>query len=500
MIKAIKKTFSVLLAFLICIGMLSGIPLSVNAAETGQIYFVAIPRYNDPIQEGWGHPEMPFINGWHAEPERLFESKSMDGFNGNTAYCIEVGINLHHGDILAVKGEDFWAEYPSDLNSTIAPNIIKSFIGRIMQYGWSGQNDPNWSTSDPTDVEEMAEVIATQLLIWETVIGERDISFHHVAVPAGTNRILDIIGADHPLKEQIYRHYDDIVAKVQSHSKVPSFCTRSVSIAQEYELTYNGSGYTVTLTDENNALSNYNFTSSTDGVTFSVNGNCLTVYMSEAPVGTVKITANKKDSQRYGVITWTDGITGRDNNGQLQDVITYGEKVSDPVSGFFNVKAGYGSAKIIKTSEDGKVSGISFHISGNGINKTVTTNASGEIQVDNLTPGVYVITEQNYDKYEPQESRRVTVVSGKTATVTFNNTLRRGDLTVTKTAEDGLTQGMKFHLYGTSLSGSAVNEYAVVGTNGKAYFQDVLIGKNYTLEEVDTLFPKSKRQISNGTR
>lgn len=112
MFKKIKKPLSLLLAFFMCIGVLSGIPLVVNAAESGQVYYVAIPRGNDPLQDGWGHPEMPLMNGWHALEERLYETKSMDGFSGNTAYCIEVGINLHHGDILSVKGRRFLGQIP----------------------------------------------------------------------------------------------------------------------------------------------------------------------------------------------------------------------------------------------------------------------------------------------------------------------------------------------------------------------------------------------------
>ena len=64
-------------------------------------------------------------------------------------------------------------------------------------------------------------------------------------------------------------------------------------------------------------------------------------------------------------------------------------------------------------------------------------------------------------------------------------TLRRGDLTVTKTAEDGLVEGVKFHLYGTSQSGVAVDEYAVTDRTGRAYFRNVLTGTGYTLEELD---------------
>ncbi len=47
-------------------------------------------------------------------------------------------------------------------------------------------------------------------------------------------------------------------------------------------------------------------------------------------------------------------------------------------------------------------------------------------------------------------------------------------------------EGVKFHLFGTSLSGIEVNEFAVTGKDGKAHFDDVLIGTGYTIEEIDT--------------
>ena len=74
------------------------------------------------------------------------------------------------------------------------------------------------------------------------------------------------------------------------------------------------------------------------------------------------------------------------------------------------------------------------------------------------------------------------------AAVDFSNILKRGDLKVTKTSEDGLVEGMKFHLYGTSLSGIPVDEYAVTDSTGVAIFSDILISGDtpYTLEEVET--------------
>ena len=46
----------------------------------------------------------------------------------------------------------------------------------------------------------------------------------------------------------------------------------------------------------------------------------------------------------------------------------------------------------------------------------------------------------------------------KRQTVNFNNVLKRGNLQVIKSSEDNLVEGVKFHLYGTSLAGIAVDE------------------------------------------
>lgn len=172
----------------------------------------------------------------------------------------------------------------------------------------------------------------------------------------------------------------------------------------------------------------------------------------------------------------------------IQNLTTFAQEVNDPVQGFVKIDVSYGSAKIVKTSEDGKVAGITFTITGNGVNQTVKTDNNGVFQIDNLMPGTYTVTEQTGNQYEPQESRKVTVVSGQTATVTFNNTLKRGDLKVIKSSEDNFNEGVTFHLFGTSLSGISVDEYAVTDKNGVATFEDVLISGTspYTLEEVDT--------------
>lgn len=479
-----KRTVSLLLAMLMCVTTLFGMGTTAFAAEeTDEVYLISYPRDGDANYGGeWGHDSLSFMNGWSTATSRFTTIRAMGSYEGNICYCIEPGVPQQTGNTFTKKGEDFWDEYPSSYNSTISPDDIKLFIGRIFQYGYTGTISTSWRSQNEGG-DKLAHAVATQLLIWETVVGERDADFNKVST-GGKSAIVEQISTNHPLYSQIMSYYNSIAASVQRHSKVPSFFSKSAGKAQNIELAWDGEKYTATLTDTNNVLSDYLFSASVPGIRFSVNGNKLTITADTAPADTVTITAEKRNSQRRGVITWTDGVYGP--NGKLQDTVTYAQTVSDPVKGYLNIKVSYGSAKIIKTSEDGKVEGISFTITGNGVNKTVTTGAGGVIQIDNLAPGVYTVTEQSYDKYEPQEVRRVTVVSGQVATVNFNNTLKRGTLIVTKTSEDGLNEGVKFHLYGTSLSGLAVDEYAVTENTGKAVFSDVLIGTGYTLEEVDT--------------
>lgn len=479
-----KRTVSLLLAMLMCVTTLFGMGTTAFAAEeTDEVYLISYPRDGDANYGGeWGHDSLSFMNGWSTATSRFTTIRAMGSYEGNICYCIEPGVPQQTGNTFTKKGEDFWDEYPSSYNSTISPDDIKLFIGRIFQYGYTGTISTSWRSQNEGG-DKLAHAVATQLLIWETVVGERDADFNKVST-GGKSAIVEQISTNHPLYSRIMGYYNSIAASVQKHSKVPSFFSKSAGKAQNIELAWDGEKYTATLTDTNNVLSDYLFSASVPGIRFSVNGNKLTITADTAPADTVTITAEKRNSQRRGVITWTDGVYGP--NGKLQDTVTYAQTVNDPVKGYLNIKVSYGSAKIVKTSEDGKVEGISFTITGNGANRTVTTGAGGVIQIDNLAPGVYTVTEQSYDKYEPQEVRRVTVVSGQVATVNFNNTLKRGTLIVTKTSEDGLNEGVKFHLYGTSLSGLAVDEYAVTDSTGKAVFSDVLIGTGYTLEEVDT--------------
>ena len=488
--KLYRRSISGLLALLICFTAILGSGMTAYAAaftgETADSYSVAFPRDGDANLDysgTWGHDELQYMNGWTSgEATWMTTLHTIGSFDGPACYCIEPGVPRNLYRSYESYGEDYWDTFPAEYNRTIDGRTMKTLLGRIMQYGYQGNLSLDWRSQNKADADKLAHMMATQVLVWETVVGERDADFNHVD-PGSADAVKSVYRTSHPLYSRFSAYYDSIEASVKKHTVVPSFMDRSEEAAQTVELSWDGGRYTATLTDTNGVLGEYAFSSAQSDMTFAVDGNDLTISAETASADGVTITAVRNNT-RQGVLVWSDGHYGPD--GTMQDVVTFRDTVSDPMYAYLHLKVGYGSVKIIKTSEDGEVSGISFTVSGNGTEQTVTTNADGEMQLDDLRPGAYTVTEQSSDRYEPQEVRQVTVISGQVATVTFHNTLKRGSLEVIKTSEDHLIEGVKFHLTGASLSGLPVDEYAVTDSTGKAVFSDVLIGTGYVLSEVDT--------------
>ena len=193
-----------------------------------------------------------------------------------------------------------------------------------------------------------------------------------------------------------------------NYRTIPSFTTDDPSAVGAYThaLQYNESTgkNETTLVDENNVLGDFTF--SYPGVDFSVDGNQLHVSTSETEFGT--ITAEKSlPASIPGVVTGGTKYWLRDT---YQNVVTFDvEGEAQPVKCYFSLEIKSGALQIVKTSEDGEVSGIPFHISGNGVERDVVTGPDGTIGVDNLQAGTYTITERSPDRYVQPASQQVTI-------------------------------------------------------------------------------------------
>lgn len=381
--------------------------------------------------------------------------------DGKEAYCIEPGHTLYSGNTLTESASTVWKNLGSAKQKAINLALLYGKPG--LEKSLSGTEDQKW--------------VATQLIVWEFVSGCRSTADGYKCT---NTKFIDGIcaGGANPGVKSVYNAISKILA---NYSTVPSFASAIASKAETYEMKYLDGKYTLTLTDSNNILSSFSF-KTTGGVSASVSGNKLTL-TSTSPVNDAVTFNSAKSMPSVGNTTLIPY-----GDASLQDVITGVENDADPIRAYFKVKTSSGNLKLIKTSEDGNVANIEFTVKGDGYSKTVKTNSKGEFELTDLVPGSYTVTEITDSKYETQKSQTVKVESGKTAKVTFENVLKKGSLEVVKTSEDNFNEGVKFHLYGTSLSGANVDLYATTNADGVATFTNVLVSgdKLYTLEEVDT--------------
>ena len=172
-----------------------------------------------------------------------------------------------------------------------------------------------------------------------------------------------------------------------------------------------------------------------------------------------------------------------------QDVATCGFAGRDPTSVTFNVKVELdGSMKIVKTSEDGKVSGVRFRVSGNGVDTTVQTGTDGTIIVPNLKVGSYTVTELDVpDQYVQPKSQTVTVKANETATVSFSNVLKKWKATITKVdAETGAAQGdasIAGAVYGVYHGSDLIDQYTT-NASGQFTTKEYVCGDNWYIQEI----------------
>ena len=237
-----------------------------------------------------------------------------------------------------------------------------------------------------------------------------------------------------------------------------------------------------TLVDENNVLGDFTF--SCPGVDFSVDENQLHVSTSETDFGT--ITAEKSlPSSIPGVVTGGTKYWLRDT---YQNVVTFDvEGKAQPVKCYFSLEIRSGTLQIVKTSEDGEVSGIPFHISGNGVERDVVTGPDGTIGVDNLQAGTYTITEQSPDRYVQPASQQVTIYPGQTASVSFSNVLKKFTVTMEKVdSVTGEAQGdasLDGAVYGMFKGETLLDTYTTSG-GGKFTTKEYPCGTDYSIREI----------------
>jgi uncharacterized surface anchored protein len=319
------------------------------------------------------------------------------------------------------------------------------------------------------------EYIATQILIWLIAHGQLGSGYE--------TQIVNEFTANSPAAKPIFYQLQE---NVVNYHTIPSFATGDPGAVGVYthDLKYNESTEKneTTLVDENNVLGN--FAVSYPGVDFSVSGNQLRISTDKKEFGT--ITAEKRlPSSVPGVVTGGTKYWLRD---EYQNVVTFDVAGSaEPVKCYFSLEIKAGALQLVKTSEDGEVSGIPFHISGNGIEKDVATGPDGTIRVDNLQAGNYTVTEKAPDKYVQPESQQVTIYPGQTSSVNFSNILKKFTVDMEKVdSATGEVQGdstLDGAVYGLFKGETLLDTYTTAN-GGKFTTKEYPCGPDYSIREI----------------
>ena len=374
---------------------------------------------------------------------------------------IEPGHTLYSGNTLTEDGSTVWKNLGSAKQKAI--NLALLYCKPGSGKSLSGTEDQKW--------------VATQLIVWEFVSGCRSTGEGYKCT---NTKFIDGIcaGGANPGVKSVY---NAISKSLANYSTVPSFASAIASKAETYEMKYSGGKYTLTLTDSNSILSDFSF-KTTGGVSVSVSGNKLTL-TSTLPVNDAVTFNSAKSMPSVGNTTLIPY-----GDASLQDVITGVENDADPIRAYFKVKTSSGNLKLVKTSEDGNVANIEFTVKGDDYSKTVKTNSKGEFELTDLVPGKYTVTEHTPTEYAEQKSKTVNVESGKTATVSFSNVLKKWNLTVTKTdAETKTSQGdatLAGAVYGIYNDGKLIDKYTT-DKNGSFTTSYYVCGDNWTLKEIE---------------
>ena len=383
-----KKKINKVLSLLMAVMLLvSSFPLSASAATNQTVVVDSSKNLNDIV-----------INLSNGNKEDGWFGKYIKQTN-RVAYCVQQGAPLNVGDNSGYTSNEV-------LNDFYRKASLADYFGRIKR----------------TAGDSLRNELCTQLYIWE---------LQGITV----NSITSNYGGSPDMPLSYYTAWKaEVTPKIEAFFKTVSFAGNEITLKV---------GESITLTDTTGALQYYENTafSNTTGATITKSGNSITITATSSSVsGNIQYWFDIDTSFRLPTLYYENSLT--------QDCITTGG--GDPK--FFNIKLNIekeGTLSIEKVSDDNIVSGFEFNVKGEGVDRTIITDANGKFNL-NLLAGTYVVTEINVPgRYETPKSQTVTVEAGKTATVTFNNKLETSSFKLIKITEgDGDVAGFTFTITG----------------------------------------------------
>lgn len=158
-------------------------------------------------------------------------------------YCLEPGKPVSNGDIYDADTENY---LNSVTNPTLTAEEIRILLERVFQHGYTGNLDT---------VDSYYRYVATQLLVWEVLVGQRDMAFE--TADNGFTAVAEIFGkfTNSFASGKAKGYYDSYADAIKNHAESLDFGYLTEAQAQENVLdaepdgTYTFADSAVTLTD-----------------------------------------------------------------------------------------------------------------------------------------------------------------------------------------------------------------------------------------------------------
>ena len=442
-----KKFLSMLLCFLILSSMVSTF-YTVAYAETDHIHSMSI---------GDGEVTQRALNlrgRWSTSVKNrtYLHYRAGDSSDNNADlrriyYCLEPGAPLPaDSNSSHINSEDYWTAYSKtvDANSTISARTVKKLVSKVLTYGYDSYVNIStgaykWRETKLSQLKggndarsRILKALATQVLIWEVVVGERDSNFNHTPDENKDNvkKVFKFTNDNH--KNTFNTFYSEIVKKVKNSVSPtkPSFANGKTTNVTK--MTSDGN-YKIELTDSNSVLSGWELDYSNKNVMSATkSGNKLAVKLASSVGDGNEINFSlSKSFKRRKMTIWGDGAKSNGKlNFNLQDVVTYvkdtGENnpyVTDTITVNFKLKVMKNKITVNKDSLDGKKEGFTFKLTGSNIpDLTATTNNKGVAEFKGIPNGTYTVSEilDANAHYVVPKSQKITV-NGNGGSVQFSN-------------------------------------------------------------------------------
>ena len=505
MTKHLRGFISLLMVFVLCLGMIpSFFVTEASAASTqGSIMLFDFSdngdytsRLNSQLSvsykpNGSGTTRTAYIKnlGWH------FARYGNVPYADDPLYCIEpwrsyaastsgnsVDRDITLNGSYSSSGSNVWYSMPAARREAIGLILLYSDMmwdDSISVFNVRRDSNPNVPLR-----------VATQFLIYEIVCGLRNPTTFALNSTNECGTAGDIFyNAGVAAIPNFSPNYTALVSYVESALQRPSFTGSSSSNAPTITLT----GDETSVYDSNGVLSEWSF-SDGSGAEFYKSGNYLYIYqtgtISESMVFSATKYVPSAANSTYN-IWYMSGSS-------YQTTISLASPSYGNLNAYFKLKApSLGALSLTKTTEDGQnLANWRFGIYSNSACTSLvagpyTTNSSGKISVTGLSAGTYYVKELGHTDSSinalyycsSTNPQKVTITAGGTASVSFTNKLNTGNLSLTKTTEDGKNlSGWQFSIYSNSACTSLVSGPHTTDSSGKISVTGLKPGTYYVKE------------------